>query len=311
MVRNGMMAAATLALFATISLAQQASPAQSAAAAKAAPVAAHPAARMQAEEERSAPNSPVSQGIKVHGHWVLQVKNADGTLAQRREFENSLVATSPNASQSLTGDEILGLLLTGNAVAGAPAVVLVSAPTGSTSFNSSKFYDCYDATQATCDYLYTESKNFYNPNNVRGPFYFPLGSQNQPAYNTAEAGLSALISFYPSTSWVLSGNYTVQAGSSHSISIVQSAVPVCYSGSDISSFLQSGQYSHGFNPPYIFSGRSVAFGSNQCDTSYATQNLTQDVIMSYGNLTNTAIPGGPLNVTTGQVITITVTISFS
>jgi len=32
-----------------------------------------------------------NEGIKVHGHWVLEIKNPDGSLASRHEFENSLV----------------------------------------------------------------------------------------------------------------------------------------------------------------------------------------------------------------------------
>lgn len=30
------------------------------------------------------------EGITVHGHWSIEVRNADGTLATHREFENSL-----------------------------------------------------------------------------------------------------------------------------------------------------------------------------------------------------------------------------
>jgi hypothetical protein len=30
------------------------------------------------------------EGIKVHGHWTIEVRNPDGTLAERREFENYL-----------------------------------------------------------------------------------------------------------------------------------------------------------------------------------------------------------------------------
>jgi len=33
-----------------------------------------------------------SQGIKVHGHWVIEVRNPDGSLHLRREFENALTA---------------------------------------------------------------------------------------------------------------------------------------------------------------------------------------------------------------------------
>lgn len=49
------------------------------------------AAQSESEEkEAAAPAKLGHEGIKVHGHWVLQVKNADGTLGERREFDNSL-----------------------------------------------------------------------------------------------------------------------------------------------------------------------------------------------------------------------------
>src|ERR1035438_8313432 len=32
-----------------------------------------------------------SEGIKVHGHWVIEIRNPDGSLASRHEFENALV----------------------------------------------------------------------------------------------------------------------------------------------------------------------------------------------------------------------------
>lgn len=38
-----------------------------------------------------APGGP-TEGIKVHGHWTIDIKNADGTLASHHEFENALVA---------------------------------------------------------------------------------------------------------------------------------------------------------------------------------------------------------------------------
>jgi hypothetical protein len=31
------------------------------------------------------------KGIKVHGHWTIDIKNADGSLERRNEFENALV----------------------------------------------------------------------------------------------------------------------------------------------------------------------------------------------------------------------------
>jgi hypothetical protein len=41
-----------------------------------------------AKSER--PGGP-QEGIKVHGHWVIEVRNPDGSLASHTEFENALV----------------------------------------------------------------------------------------------------------------------------------------------------------------------------------------------------------------------------
>jgi hypothetical protein len=38
----------------------------------------------------SVSDGTVHQGMKVHGHWVINVLNPDGTLVQHHEFENSL-----------------------------------------------------------------------------------------------------------------------------------------------------------------------------------------------------------------------------
>jgi len=35
------------------------------------------------------------EGIKVHGHWTIDVRNPDGTLATHRDFENSLSGIGP------------------------------------------------------------------------------------------------------------------------------------------------------------------------------------------------------------------------
>ena len=44
------------------------------------------------------------EGIKVQGHWIIEVQNPDGTMAHRREFENRLV---PPVVRRLS--QILGL----------------------------------------------------------------------------------------------------------------------------------------------------------------------------------------------------------
>jgi hypothetical protein len=73
--------------------------------AQTAPVVSHPATRVagghrqvgtapahHGEEEKSETKADDAshQGIKVHGHWKIDIQNADGSLASTHEFENSL-----------------------------------------------------------------------------------------------------------------------------------------------------------------------------------------------------------------------------
>jgi hypothetical protein len=56
----------------------------------------------------------VKGGIKVHGHWVLEVKNPDGSVAERKEFENSLVTVGEPTGNS-SGSYGLSQILAGQA----------------------------------------------------------------------------------------------------------------------------------------------------------------------------------------------------
>ena len=51
-------------------------------------------------EAAPAPGGPV-EGIAVHGHWIIEVKNPDGTLAERREFDNALSPVSGGRTLAL------------------------------------------------------------------------------------------------------------------------------------------------------------------------------------------------------------------
>ncbi len=89
---------------------------------------AHPAATAApappAEEQTNAatPGGP-HESIKVYGHWVIEVRNPDGSLAQRREFENAL--------QRSAGQAVAAALLLGNAVPAGWEVQLLANPVGS------------------------------------------------------------------------------------------------------------------------------------------------------------------------------------
>ena len=51
---------------------------------------------VRAEEKSSGDGS--HEGIKVHGHWTIEVRNPDGSLAMHREFENSLIQSQALSS---------------------------------------------------------------------------------------------------------------------------------------------------------------------------------------------------------------------
>jgi len=46
------------------------------------------------------PSRGSGEGIKVHGHWTIDVRNPDGALASHRDFENSL---QPSGAAALVG----------------------------------------------------------------------------------------------------------------------------------------------------------------------------------------------------------------
>jgi hypothetical protein len=72
-----------------------------------------PAAAPAASAGRSAPKGE-QEGIKVHGHWIVEVRNPDGKVASHTEFENSY----------LIGDEGLPVFLSRTRTLGEWGIVL-------------------------------------------------------------------------------------------------------------------------------------------------------------------------------------------
>jgi hypothetical protein len=56
-----------------------------------------PAAQSAVLESQS-PARGAQEGIKVHGHWTIEVRNPDGSVATHREFENALFPSPALAS---------------------------------------------------------------------------------------------------------------------------------------------------------------------------------------------------------------------
>lgn len=55
-------------------------------------------------QERPSPAAS-REGITVHGHWVIQVDNPDGSVATRREFENALTSLGPGLLAGVLGHQ--------------------------------------------------------------------------------------------------------------------------------------------------------------------------------------------------------------
>lgn len=62
-----------------------------------------PTAKTAAQPARQSPSKGQHEGIKVHGHWTIEVRNPDGKLVTHREFENSLTLGLQEGSSLLTG----------------------------------------------------------------------------------------------------------------------------------------------------------------------------------------------------------------
>jgi hypothetical protein len=55
------------------------------------------------------------EGVTIHGHWIIEVRNPDGTVVTHREFENAIVQA---------GEGYLAALLAGNNSSGGLSILL-------------------------------------------------------------------------------------------------------------------------------------------------------------------------------------------
>jgi hypothetical protein len=82
-----------------------------------------------AEEKSSRDGS--HEGIKVHGHWTIEVKNPDGTVVTDREFENSLMIKS--------GDILLSSVLGRVYTVGSVSIRVIDTAVGTTTGSPTLF----------------------------------------------------------------------------------------------------------------------------------------------------------------------------
>ena len=60
-------------------------------------------AALPEEVVSGAPSGGTGEGIQVHGRWTIEVREPDGTLVTRREFDNALGGFTPRELAKILG----------------------------------------------------------------------------------------------------------------------------------------------------------------------------------------------------------------
>ena len=229
-------------------------PSGSAAPAPAHNTAALPAVDASKKEAGQKSDGAINQGIKMHGHWVIDVKNPDGTVVQHRDFENSLV---PSASQFLIG------LMSGYFIPG-DYEILLQVPGGSAPCEGPQTGGCAIVRSLTT-----------SPGTVYCAIYY-CSTGLTYTYNLAGAGPFSM---------VLQGSITAnQAG-------------------------QIGEVSTAYNSCANIAYTSINVAPTTLETSSPASCVANTTTDWYGSLSLASI--SPVTVASGQIIQVTVTITFS
>jgi len=241
----------------------------------------------EVEEESAKPSKPGGEGIKVHGHWIMDVKNPDGTLVRHLDFHNSLVTVGI----TLSGDQLLGALLSGNITLSDPAIAFVP-PTYVASGADAPQYCNFQLFNPTACPVLTTPQSLYSSTGTGqfAPIFAP------------QTGLRAVITFSPTVNWVLTGNFTVPSGLT-SISVVQTLLPACVP-------VSSAIYLNYFSNDQLTGSYDDRIADISPSACKAGANTGPEGAMFFP-FTSTTVPNAPMGVTPGQVITVTVTLTFS
>jgi hypothetical protein len=228
------------------------------------------------QEGSPKPSKPGSEGVKVHGHWVLQVKNADGTLGEKREFDNSLVNGS-----SQEGDFFLTGLLSGNLTIGDMSIGLISGASGT--YSSNWCEGAYKTPPAgiSCYGLIDNSG---------------WASSWKSTYLVTQSSLTSVANFKTSNSVVLTANFVNQA--SYGLTSLSSVLTQAVVSGQVGNFFNAD------NEPFSQSSDSPGALS----TGPVGQKNPNEYVLPF---TETQIANGPLAISAGQTVTVVVTISFS
>jgi hypothetical protein len=270
------MAAAVLALLgdivATAQTAPPASHSAKAAASSQRQVAAEPFLQNEEPESEAKPDDASHQGIKVHGHWKIDIKNPNGSLASTHEFENSLY----------DGGVLLAYLLASMATAGEAAIVFGTNNASPCGGNDCEFYESSTGYWATTFCASNASSCAFNLNvTVSVPTVGPLGPDESTPIS-AQLVLSA----------------SIVASANGSIDSVATTFAACAVGNGYASV----------TPLQCHSGTVPAGSINNLSNLiplFPGSKLTQSLAFTSADFSNS------ISVLSGQTIQVTVTLSFS
>jgi len=267
-------------------VAQQSQPAKSIA------IPSGPTAVTKTATEEEGPANPQGTGIKVHGHWVLDVKDAVGKVVQHRDFQNSLVA-GPGLTIT-SGDQILAGLLSGTASMDSLFISFVSgtipAQTDTSALCSAGVVSPPPPAGVKCYAFVAPNSQFV----LRNPTDVYKAIVN---FQGAVSGLGESVTFSPTVAIILTGNFIVSGGLTE-IDVVQTYATYC------------SPYITSTNRPRLTQGVS-AFNVD-ADSSFACHDHGgSGGRIAFGAITSTPLATPLANLSTGQTITVTVTLSFS
>lgn len=232
----------------------------------AAPAAAVPQAQAAAQSGQTASSGkPASkgahEGIKVHGHWTIEVRNPDGKLVSHTEFENAL----NSAAGALNGQTILAALLGRTATESSWSVTLQSPPGTQDSITIS---EPGSVASAYC-----------NPAPTNGAIQ---SCSNSLSISAPQCSTTNGCPFLTGNTLTLSGSGTVPQGFTPTIGSVYTGDIVCTVSSE---------------------------SSQTCLNDTTNPNVVSTVFTSR-NLDGQNGDPLPVSVTAGQMVSVTVVISF-
>jgi hypothetical protein len=198
------------------------------------------------------------EGIKVHGHWTIEIRNPDGKVVSHTEFENSLISGE--------GDALLAQLLTGGQSVGDWMVILNTSALPSNSYAYSQPGPCGTSGASACI----------------------LGQSGSSAFTTTVGGITATTcankgNCFSTLAVSLGGanNAQVQlagtttANTSGSIGSVTTQANTCYGSGGTSGI-------NAISPSSCFSNPGTTPGVSGYDPQFTNANLVTPVPVSPG-----------------------------